>query len=102
MPINRNDMMTDHNVNDLNALLDQLDDADRVVVLSLLDMTTRLTGYYGDLPGDKSSWNDKYCLIYLLHNTMMALLRKEIRPLALGMAEKLGHYEVPKQENGNP
>jgi hypothetical protein len=94
-------MTTDHNLSDLNALLDQLDDPDRVVVLTLLDMTTTLIGYYGNLPRDKSTWNDKYCLIYLLHNTMMALLRKEIRPLAFAMAEKLGHCEVSRQEKGN-
>ncbi len=93
-------MTTDYNVNDLNALLDQLDDADRVVVLSLLDMTTTLIRHYGDLPLDRSTWNDKYCLIYLLHNTMMALLRKEIRPLAFAMADKLGYCEVSRQEKG--
>lgn len=65
-------------------------------------MTTTLIGHYGDLPRDRSTWNDKYCLIYLLHNTMMALLRKEIRPLAFGMAERLGHYEVLGQEKRNP
>jgi hypothetical protein len=95
-------MTTDYNLSDLNALLDQLDDADRVVMLTLLDMTTTLIGYYGDLPRDKSTRNDKYGLIYLLHNTIMALLRKEIRPLAFGMAERLGHCEVLGQEKGNP
>ena len=91
-------MNTDYNANDLNALLDQLDAADRVVVLALLDMTTTLTGHYGDLPRDKSTWNDKHYLIYLLHNTMMALLQKEIQPLAFAMADRLGHCEVSRQE----
>ncbi len=102
MIITLNDRTTGYNVTDLNALLDQLDDADRVVVLAMRDMTTTLTGHYGDLPLDKSTWNDKYYLIYLLHNTMMALLRKEIRLPAFAMAERLGHCEVLKQEKRNP
>ncbi len=86
---------------DLKALLANLDSEDVYTVFALLDVINKLIHQYGDMPRDKSTWNDKHYLIYLLHNTMMALLRKEVRPLAFAMAEKLGHCEVSRQEKGN-
>ena len=74
---------------DLNELLAKLDASDRYAVFVLLDLTTALVATYGEPPPDKSTWNDKYCLVYLLHHTMMALLRGEVRPLAAAVAAHL-------------
>jgi|GEM_PF-2942466 len=76
---------------DLNELLAKLDASDRYAVFVLLDLTTALVATHGEPPPDKSTWNDTYCLVYLLHNTMMALLRGEVRPLTAAVAAHLNH-----------
>jgi hypothetical protein len=91
-------MTTNYN---LNELLDQLDAGDRYTAFALLDLLNIIALQDGDPPRDKSTWTDKHYLIYLLHNTMMALLRKQIPTLAFGIAERLGHNDVLRQEKGS-
>ncbi len=74
---------------DLNELLAKLDASNRYAVFVLLDLTTALVATHREPPADKSAWNDTHCLVYLLHHTMMALLRGETRPLAAAVAAHL-------------
>ncbi len=91
-------MPTNYN---LNELLDQLDAGDRYSAFALLDLLNIVALQDGDPPRDKSTWTDKHYLIYLLHTTIVAILQKEIRPLAFGIAERLGHNDVLRQEKAN-
>jgi hypothetical protein len=74
---------------DLNELLARLDASNRYATFVLLDLTTALVATHGEPPADKSAWNDTHCLVYLLHHTMMALLRGETQLLAAALAAHL-------------
>jgi hypothetical protein len=76
---------------DLNELLARLDASNRYAAFVLLDLTTALVATHGEPPANKNAWNDTHCLVYLLHHTMMALLRGETQPLAAAVTAHLNN-----------
>jgi hypothetical protein len=83
---------------DLNELLARLDASNRYAVFTILDLTSAIVATHGEPPADKSAWNDTHCLVYLLHHTMMALLRGEARTLTAAVAAHLNGCNVPRRD----